>query len=142
MASREDAWKDFVNQYEIDVPEELVENELNYITLEMKHRMQYDTLTGGGHHFFAQAELDAQADELRQAALFEAKSSLVMKELLAQHDFPVTPQELQEEAQAMAKRQNATVDMIKTFFGEDLSMLARDIKERKAIDWALAQSRN
>ncbi len=142
MDAREQAWRAFVAQYQIDVPEHLVENELNYITLEMRHRMQYDALTGGRPHPFAQAELDAQADELRQAAYLEAKSDLVLKEILSRHDISVTRQELEDEALAIARRQNATLDMIRTFFGEDLSMLERDIKERKAIDWALAQAQS
>lgn len=139
MISREDAWKKFVEDYEIEVPEELVENELQYITLEMRHRMQYDTLTGGRPHIFARMELEQQADELRKAAFYEAKSDLVMKALLKQHGFTVTREELEVEAAAMAQRQNSTVEMIKNFFGEDLAMLERDVKERKAVDWVWEQ---
>ena len=140
MTSREDVWKQYVEAYELDVPEELVENELQYIIAEMRHRMQYDTLTGGQPHLFVEMELEQQMDDMRAAALYEAKSDLVMKELLNRHGFTATKEELEAEAAAMAERQSTTVDMIKGFFGEDLAMLERDVKERKAMDWVWEQT--
>lgn len=142
MSSRDETWKRFVEGYDIDVPEDAVENELNYMMLDMRHRMQYDTLTGGGYHFNARAELAEQEEELRALARFEVKSGLVMKALLAERQFAVTQEELEAEAEAMARRQNTTVELIRTFFGGDLAMLERDVKERKAIDWVCEQANN
>ena len=102
--------------------------------------MQYDTLTGGGLHLFPQAELDALKEEFYQAAYYEAKYDLVMKAIITEQNFTVTREDLDAEAVAMAERQNTTVDMIKTFFGENLSMLERDVKERKALDWIYIQA--
>lgn len=140
MTSREEIWRQYVETYELDVPEELVENELQYIIAEMRHRMQYDTFTGGQPHLFVEMELEQRMDDMRAAALYEAKSDLVMKELLNRHGFTATKEELEAEAAAMAERQRATVDMIKDFFGEDLAMLERDVKERKAMDWVWEQT--
>lgn len=142
MSSRDETWKRFVESRDIDVPEDAVENELNFMMLDMRHRMQYDTLTGGGYHFNARAELAEQEEELRALARFEVKSGLVMKALLAERQFTVTQEELEAEAEAMARRQNTTVELIRTFFGGDLAMLERDVKERKAIDWVCEQANN
>ena len=139
MTSREETWRSFVEAYDIDVPEEAVENELAYIRLEMKHRMQYDRLSGGGMHLFPDDELEKQADELQAAALFEAKAPRVVKAIIAEQGFTVTPEELEAEARVVAERQNATMDMMKMFFGDDFSLLERDVLERKAIDWACSQ---
>lgn len=139
MMDREEAFRQYVEQYDIEVPAEKLDNDLNYIRLEMRHRMQYDTLTTGALHIFPQLELAQREEELRAAALHEAKSDLVMKELLRKLNPIVTPEELASEAEAMAVRQNTTVDMLKSFFGEDLAMLARDVKENKVKDWVLRQ---
>ena len=139
MISKEDAWKQFVGQYEIDVPESKVEEELNFIMMDMRHRMRYDTLTGGDHHLFPTAELEAQMEDLQKLAVYEVKSDLVMKAVLAEQNFEVTKDELEAEAAAMAERQSTTMAMIKLFFGEDLAMLERDVKERKAKDWVYEQ---
>ena len=140
MNSREAIWKAYVEQYEIDVPESLVENELQFIMLDMRHRMQYDTLTGGGIHFNAMAELEEQEEEFRAIARFEVKSKLVVKAILAEQGFTVTQDELETAALDMAKRQNSTIEMVKRFFGDDLALLERDVKEQKAIDWACEQA--
>lgn len=142
MNTRDAAWKRFVENYEIDVPEDAVENELHFIMLDMRHRMRYDTLTGGSYHFNARAELAEQEEELRAVARLEVKSGLVMKALLAEHQFTVTKEELEAEAAAMAQRQNTTVEMIQGFFGADLAMLERDVKERKVIDWVCEQAKS
>lgn len=139
MASREEIWRQFVDAYDIEVPESAIENELNYIELQMRHNMQYDRLSGGGLHLFPQRELDQQADELRALAVFEAKAPRVLKQIIAEQGITVSPEELQAEAEAVAKRQGATIDMVKTFFGEDYGLLERDVLERKAIDWVCDQ---
>lgn len=139
MAIDEGVWRAFVDAYDIDVPESAIENELVYITLEMKHRMQYDRLSGGGMHLFPDSELESQQAELRAAAVFEAKEPRVLKAIIADRGFTTTPEELEAEAEAMAARQETTVESIKRFFGDDLKMLERDVLERKAMDWACSQ---
>ena len=139
MATRDNLWREFVDNYEIDVPESAIENELEYIKLDMKHRMQYDQMSGGGMHLFPQMELAEQEAELREAAVFEAKAPRVLKEIIAQQGITTTQDELEAEAQAMAEREGSTIEMVKRFFGDDFAMLERDVLERKAIDWACEQ---
>ena len=139
MATRDNLWREFVAGYEIDVPESAIENELEYIKLDMKHRMQYDQMSGGGMHLFPQMELAEQEAELREAAVFEAKAPRVLKEIIAQQGITTTQDELEAEAQAMAEREGSTIEMVKRFFGDDFAMLERDVLERKAIDWACEQ---
>ena len=141
MASRDEIWRGYVEAYDIDVPEEAVQNELEYLRLAMRHNMQYDRLTGGDAHLFPGRELSQQEEELRAAALFEAKEPLVLKRIIAGQGFEVSRQELEAEAAAMAEREGSTVEMVKRFFGDDLKMLERDVLERKAIDWACDQTR-
>lgn len=139
MKSKESVWKEYVAQYMIGVPETLIENEMEYIMLDLRHRMQYDTLTGGRLHFNAGAELKEQEEKLRELAFNAVKSDLVMKAVLKEQGFTVTQEELEEEALAMAQRQNTTVEMVRRFFGDDLSGLERDIREKKAVSWVYEQ---
>lgn len=133
--NEEEKIRRFVMEYSIEVPKQAVENELNYIRMEMRHRMNYDTLTGGGHHLDPYGELEQMKDQLYQAAYFEAKYDLVIKDIIARQNFSITREELEEEAAAMAQRQHSTVDLVRRFFGEDLSMLEKDVKRRKAEQW-------
>jgi len=139
MDDREAKWRRFVEAYDIEVPEDAIANELAYIELEMRHRMQYDRLTGGDPHLFPGRELARQEEELRAAALFEAKEPRVVKDVVAKQGLTVSHEELESEAKAIAEREHSTLDMVKRFFGDDLMMLERDVLERKAIDWACEQ---
>ena len=60
-------------------------------------------------------------------------------ELPSRHLGLVTPEELEAEAAAIARRQNTTVAELKRFLGEDLAMLQSDLKKRKAAAWVCEQ---
>lgn len=137
--TREEKIRQYVLDYDIDVPEEKIKNEYDFIVLDMKHRMQYDTLSTGTRHPDVQGELEAQKDDILKAAVYEAKSELVFKDIIQKQDFTVTAEELQAEAQNMVEREHSTLDMVKRFFGDDLTGLEPDLKRRKAMDWIVEQ---
>ncbi|MCC8150698.1 MAG: hypothetical protein LIO96_04380 [Lachnospiraceae bacterium] len=140
MTSREDIWRDFVEHYEIEVPQDAVEREEQFIATDIRHRMQYDAMSGGGLHLNPRGEIVRQQEEIHKVAVFEVKSELVMKEILRAQQFTVTREELEAEAAELAKRQNSSIEMIRNFFGDDLALLERDVKERKAVDWVCAHA--
>lgn len=139
MRCSETRWREYVAAYEIEVPEERIEEEYRMVRADMKHRMMYAQMSGGEVHLFPDAELAEMEDELRAAALFEAKEPLVLRDLAKRLDITVTPEELLAEAEAVAKRQNTTVEEMRRFFGEDLALLERDVRENKIRAWACAQ---
>lgn len=139
MSVNEEVWRKFVLTYDVEVPQQAIDDELAYVELQMRHNMQYDQLTGGGMHLFPARELQDQAADLYEAALFEAKEPRVLKAIIAEQGFEATSAELEAEAAAVAERQHSTVEELKRFFGDDLAMLKRDVVEAKAREWACAQ---
>lgn len=116
---------------------EAVEQELELLILEEKQRMQYETLTGAAIHLQPQLELEEAMDELRRQAQRLAREALVLRTLLAEQEFTITPQELEAEAEALAQRRSTTVEELRRFLGQELSLLRRDLLERKAMTWAV-----
>lgn len=139
MSYNEEKWRRYVLAYDIAVAQEDVEEELYIIRSDMKHRMIYEQMSGGEMHPFPDMELEEQKDALLEAAVFEVKEPLVLKDLAKKHDFAVTPEELLAEGEAIAKRQNSTLDEVKRFFGKDLAFLERDVRENKIREWACEQ---
>ena len=138
--TREGAWSAFVEDYDITVPDERVEEELRVMLMALSHQMQYAVFTTGRDARLPTAEeQEEQREELRDEAYLAVKEELVLAELLARHDFPVSREELEAEAEAVARRQDVTVEMVRGFFGEDLALLAREIRQRKAMDWVWEQ---
>jgi len=139
MSYDEQAWRTYVLAYDIDAPQDEVEEELYRIRADMKHRMVYAQMTGEGMHLFPEMELEQQKDALMEAAVFEVKEPRVLKDLTKKLNITVTPEELVAEGEAIARRQNSTLDEVKRFFGQDLAFLERDVRERKIREWACAQ---
>ena len=139
MSYNEETWRRYVLAYDIEVKQEDVEEELYIIRSDMKHRMIYDQMSGGEMHPFPDMELEEQKDELLKAAVFEVKEPLVLKDLAKKLEITVTPEELLAEGEAIAKRQNSTLDEVKRFFGQDLAFLERDVRENKIRAWACEQ---
>ena len=131
---RENLWKKAVEAYEIEVPDELVQNEVAYFTAQAKHCLQYEALTGEGNHPFAALEVEEHMDEIREAAYFEAKSELILKTELKANPPAVTAEELQAEAEKLCRQENTTLDFIRRFFGDDLNGLERDLQRRKIME--------
>ena len=137
--TKEQAFNKFVQLYDIEVPEEQVQNEYEYFLLQAKHNLQYDTLINGVSHIHKGEELAAMEDDLRARAYEEAKTDLVMKELLKKLDPEVTQEELEAKAEEIMKKEGSTLDMIHMFFGKDLSGLKRGIQEDKVKEYILEQ---
>ncbi|MCD8045823.1 MAG: hypothetical protein LUE90_04135 [Clostridiales bacterium] len=140
MDTREDLWREYVKQYDIDVPDELIENEENFISLDIRHRIKYQVMAGGSSAADSDTLQELQNLDIHEQAVFEAKSDLVIKSIQKEQDFSVTQEELETAAADMAKRLDASPDMIRTFFGDDLSMLKTDLLKQKAIDWAIGRA--
>lgn len=135
----EQVWRSYVMDYDIDVPQERVEQELQLIRADLMHRMRYEQMMGGPAHLFPDVELAQQEDALLEAAVFEAKEPLVLRALAQELEMSVTPEELLAEAEAMAQRQSCALDEIKRFFGEDFALLERDVRDNKIRAWACEQ---
>lgn len=129
----------YAEQYPLTVPQEAAENELQLLILEEKQRIQYEMLTGSAMHLSPQEELNEKMEALQAEALRRAKEMLVLCEIMAAQAFPVSPEELEAEAESIALRQNTTIAELKQFLGEDLAMLQSDLQKRKAVAWACEQ---
>lgn len=139
MSYNEEAWRRYVLAYDIEVAQEDVEEELYLIRADMKHRMVYAQMMGEESHPFPDLELEQQKDALVEAAIFEVKEPRVLKDLTAKLNIVVTPEELLAEGEAIAQRQGSTLDEVKRFFGQDLALLERDVRENKIRTWACSQ---
>lgn len=141
MISKEGAIRKFIQQYEIEVPQELVEEEFKLCILDMKHKLVYGQMTGSSRmNPLEQAQaLEEAQEELREVAYLTVKEDLVMRELLKQDRFRATAEELEAYGQAMAQRQKTSMEMIRKFFGEDLHLLESDVRRQKADAWIYEQ---
>jgi len=125
---------------DIEVPQDLIDDEVRMMVLEMNHRMKYESLATGASLDFTQEDLDARLEEFKAEAFKLVKTRLVLKGIIAAENLKVSKEELEKEAKALSVRQQMPVEMVKDFLGEDLELLKDDLLVRKAIDFVQAHA--
>ena len=125
---------------DIEVPQNLVDEEVTMMVLEMNHRMKYESLATGAYLDFTQEDMDARLEEFKVEAFKLVKTRLVLKEIIEVESLEVTKEELEEERKAISVRQQMPVEMVKDFLGEDMASLKDDLLIRKAIDFINANA--
>lgn len=117
----------------MDVPESLVEEEFKLLNIEMSHRMQYEALTTGVIHFLTPEEKEENLKLLQHEAYKRVKINLYVQTFIKKEALDVTDEELKEEAIAISKRQNVSLESIYDFLGNDMAALRNDLLYQKAV---------
>ena len=125
---------------DIEIPQDLVDEEVKMMVLEMNHRMKYEILASGAILDLTQEDMAARLEEFKSEAFKLVKTRLVLKEIIEAENLEVTKEELEEEAKAISLRQQMPVEMVKDFLGEDLASLKNDLLVRKAINLVQANA--
>lgn len=121
------------------VDEEALEQETEYTFMASMQSMRYDVMFGRA----PAEEIDPEEmkEQIRQDLIREQKEAVILRSIIEQEEITASGEELQEEAESMAKRQDTTLEMIRSFFGEDLKGLAGEVQRRKAKDFLYGQCR-
>jgi trigger factor len=120
---------------DIEVPQDLVDDEVNRMIIELNHKMRYENLATGAYIVLTQEEQADRLEEIKAEAFKLVKTRLVLKGIIAAEKFTLTQEELEEEAKAISVRQHIPIEMVKDFLGEEFGSLKDDLLVRKAIDF-------
>ena len=132
-ALRDAALRRAVELAPFDAPEEAVESEYRLLLADFRQRLTYDSMATGRPAYTYEG-LDERMAELRDEALFQVKAQMVLADIIRQEGITVSSEELEAEGRAIAQRQKVPLKEVKSFLGEDLSMVKTDLLERKAMD--------
>ena len=119
---------------DVEVPQDLVDDEVRMMVLELNHKLKYESLASNRYIGLTQDEMADRMEEFREEAFKLVKTRLVLKRIIEAAHLEVTKEELEEEAKAISVRQQMPIEMVKDFLGEDLEPLKDDLLVRKAID--------
>ena len=129
-----------VEANDIDVPQDLIDNEVTMMALELNHKMKYESMALGSFYNYMQDDMVNREEELRKEAFKLVKTRLVIKGIIETENFEVNREELEEEAKAISIRQQMPVEMVKDFLGQNMESLKDDLLIRKAIDFVYANA--
>ncbi|NMA89875.1 MAG: trigger factor [Amphibacillus sp.] len=125
---------------EIDIPEVMIENEVDRMLREFEQRIQQQGMTLEMYTQFSGQDEDQLKEQMREDAGKRVKTNLVLEAIYDQEGLEVTDEDVEKEFESMANMYQMEVEQIKQMLGGNVDMLKEDLKFTKAIDFLLENS--
>jgi trigger factor len=114
----------------IEVPELMVENETEALVREFELQ-----LADQGKPFDqSEANLARVRAGFREKAIAKVKGSIILQEVALREGIGVSPEEIDEQAQLLARKYNKTTEEVKK---SSMQKIERSIQERKTLNFLL-----
>lgn len=121
---------------DIDVPEVLVENEIDGMMQEFDQQLRYQGMTLDNFFQFSGKDMAEFRNELREEAAKKTKTRMLITAIAEKEDFEVTDEEVEAELKQMADLYKIELEQVKRIMGTDGNEgMKKDIKVRKAVDF-------
>lgn len=124
----------YVDEAEIDVPENKVQDEIHMMQVELKHNAQYSVMCGENDMLTSVKEMDEAMQEIPQKAYHQVKTELVLDRVIRENNLMPSEEEVKTEAERISKEKNIPLEMMEKFFGKNYALLVRDLQVRMAAE--------
>lgn len=135
----EQIFQHLLEKYEFEVPEAMIEGELNGIISETEQAYSANN-TSLEEHGLSREKL---SEQYRDVAEKQTRRHLILDKIITQEKLDLTEEEMDKSLEEMARGMNATVDAIKNFFNMDpkqMEYYKHTQLEKKAIDLIIETS--
>ncbi|PRR93405.1 MULTISPECIES: trigger factor [unclassified Bacillus (in: firmicutes)] len=119
---------------EVDIPQAMVDTELDRMMKEFEQRLQMQGMNLELYFQFSGQDEDALKEQMKEDAAKRVKSNLTLEAIAATENLQVSDEEVEEELSKMAEAYNMPIENIKQAIGSTDAM-KEDLKVRKAIDF-------
>ncbi len=138
-AVRERTGQALAQLVEDEMPEALVNHEMNHRAQELALRLQAQGLTAEQWLAITGQSSEQLTTELRESAETSAKIDLALRAVADAEQLECTEEDLDDELGEVARRVDTTVDKVRAEFerGGQLAAVRSDVRKRKALDWLL-----
>ncbi|WP_066063716.1 trigger factor [Neobacillus soli] len=119
---------------EVEIPEVMIENELNRMLQEFEQRLQMQGMNMELYFQFSGQDEKALREQMKEEAVNRVRVNLTLEAIAKAENLDVTEEEVNAELENMAGMYNMTVDSIKQALG-GLEGIKADLKLKKAVDF-------
>ena len=126
-------FKQVIENTPVDVPDVMVENEIDYMLKEIEQNLAQQGLTLELFQQFTGKSEEDMRNEVREQAENRVKFNLILAEIVKVEGIEVTDEEVDEEIKEIASYYGKEVDEIKKIFGGQLDQIKADLSTRKAV---------
>lgn len=141
MALRDSVIDAVVANLEADIPDAMVENEIDYMIRDFDSQLRYQGLDLDGYMKFTGSSLEDLKGQMRSDALARVRTTLAIEEISKKEDIAVTDEDLENEFIRIAERQGTDVENVKKVFASDnYEYLKNNLITKKTVDFLVEQA--
>ncbi len=130
-----------VENTEVEVPTQMVDNELNNMMKDMEYRLMYQGLNLEAYANYMGTTVDKIKEDRRPDALKSVKVRLALSYILDKEKITVTDKEFDEKVEEMANSSKKSVKEVKDSLTEDrINYMKNDILMNKLIDFLMEKN--
>ena len=119
----------------VDVPDVMVEDEINRMIQEIGQQLSYQGLTVENYLQYMGKDMSEMRNELREDAAKKVGTRIVLMSIIDKEDIQVSEEEMEAELAKIAEAYKRDVEEIKNMIGvENLTYFQKDVQITKVID--------
>ncbi|GEN45827.1 trigger factor [Alkalibacillus haloalkaliphilus] len=125
----------------IDVPDAMVDSELDRMLQEFEQRLQMQGMTLDMYYQFSGQSEDDLKEQMKEDAGKRVRTNLTLEAISAQEGLEVTEQDVEDQLQEMAAMYQTDAEQLKQMLGGNTDALNEDLKLKKAIDFLVENAK-
>ncbi|PWA12255.1 trigger factor [Pueribacillus theae] len=131
------------NNAEIDLPEVMIETELDRMVQDFGQRLQMQGMTLDMYYQFSGQDENALRDQMKEDAEFRVRTNLTLEAISEAENIEATDEEVEAEINKMAETYNMEVEQIKGMLNMQggNEAVKRDVIIRKTVDFLVENSK-
>ncbi|MEI4800088.1 trigger factor [Bacillus sp. NPDC077411] len=125
---------------EIDIPEAMIETELDRMVREFEQRLSYQGMNLELYYQFTGTDEEKLKGQMKEDAAKRVTTNLVLEAIIKAENIEATDEEVNAEIEKMAEMYNMPVDAVKQALG-NVEGVKEDLQVRKAVDFLVDNSK-
>lgn len=126
---------------EVEIPESMVNTELDRMLKEFEQRLQQQGMTMDMYFQFSGQDEDALKEQMKEDAQKRVKTNLTLEAIFNAENLEVTDEDVDAELTNMASMYGAEVEQLKQMLGGNADAIKEDLKFKKALDCLVENSK-
>lgn len=138
---REALIKQVTENAEVDIPEAMVDTELNQMMQEFEQRLQMQGMALEQYFQFSGQTEEELKEQMKEDAFMRVKTNLTLEAILEAEELEVSDEDIDAELTEMAEMYSMEKEQILGMLGGNPDVLKEDLKIKKAINYLVEESK-
>ncbi|HET7628287.1 MAG TPA: trigger factor [Bacillales bacterium] len=129
---------------EIELPEAMIDNELDRMLQEFEQRLQMQGVSLDMYFQFSGTDKDGLREQMKDDAVKRLRANLTLEAIAKAEDVQVSDEDVEKELEKMAEQYKQSVDQIKALLaaqGSGTEAIKEDLKLRNTVEFLVEQSK-